>query len=229
MSLSVEAQVNALNAKLREYQAASGKTWEDVLQKQGGKLGFLLFERLRGIAPRKGEVRAERLAALRHGEGIRVRQSARDFATRHTLATASKERSRKASLLREKGRSGKLKAGGRNWWQIAVAREIAIRESGRGFIAQSGHYPRSLGNEVVAASRFGPVLSRAGIQVAGSRGRAQFIWDPAEGELAAKAVAGLSKPKGRAMVALALRDLLEDIDVYVIRKQEERIGNAGLK
>lgn len=226
---TIEAELSALQKKLRAYQELSGKTWEEVLSKQGGKLGFLLFQRLRGLAPAKGQVRAERLAALRHGEGIRVRQNARDWATNRTISTASSLRTRRGIQFRERTKAGGLKRNGRSWWQIAVAREIAIRESGRGFVAVSGRYPRTLGREQAAVSRYGPELSRAGLIVTGQKGRAEFVWDPGTGHLAASAVHGLERPRGKAALALAVRDLSRDIDVYITRKTEERIGKAGLK
>lgn len=225
---NVEAQLNALIAKLKQYQDLSGKTWEEVLTKQGGKLGFLLFQKLRAIAPAKGRVRAERLAALSHGEGIRVHQSARDYAMAHSTATASSLRTRRGVLFREKTKAGGLKRNARSWWQIAVAREIALRESGRGFLGISAHYPRVLGREATAVSKYGPVLSRAGIIINGPRGKAEFVWDPGTGQLASKAAEGVDRPRGRAAIALALRDLDEDIEVYVVRKQQERLAESGL-
>lgn len=226
---NVEEQVNALNAKLRDYQASSGKTWEEVLGKQGGKLGFLLFQRLRGLSPTKGRIRAERLAALRRGEGIRVRQSAKDFASRQTIATASSLRTRQGIRFRQKTKTGGVRHRGRSWWQIAVARELSLRESGRGFLAVSARYPRTLGATSRALSKLGPELSRAGVIVSGARGKAEFVWDPAASPLAARVVAGLERPRGRAALLLALRDLTQDIDVYVVRKQQERLTKAGLK
>lgn len=225
----LDAQLNALNARLRAYQESSGKTWEEVLGKQGGKLGFLLFQRLRAIAPAKGHVRTERLAALRRGEGIRVRPAAMEFASRRTVATASSLRTRQGIRFREKTKAGGLKNRGRSWWQIAVAREIAMREGGRGFLSVSARYPRTLGAASSAVSRYGPELSRAGVIVSGARGKAEFVWDPGAGPQAARVAEGLDRPRGRAALALALRDLVADIDVYVVRKQEERIAKAGLK
>lgn len=227
--LSIENELNALGSKLRVYQELSGKTWEDVLTKQGGKLGFLLFQRLRGLAPAKGSIRAERLAALRHGEGIKVRQTARDFASKRTVATASSLRTRAGILFRERTKAGGVRRNARSWWQIAVAREIAIRESGRGFVGVSGRYPRTLGRADRAMSRYGPELSRAGVIISGPKGKAEFVWDPGVGKLAASAVHGLERPRGKAALALAVRDLTKDIDVYVTRKTEERIAKAGLK
>lgn len=205
---------------------ASGKTWEEVLSKQGGKLAFNLFQRFRALSPKKGQIRSERLAALRRGEGILVRRSARDFARRNTVATASSLRTRSGIRFRQLTKSGRS---GRNWWQVAVAREIAIREGGRGFLSISARYPRLLSRQATAVSKFGPVLSRMGIIVAGARARAQFVWDPGEGPLAASAAQALDRPRGRAAVQLALRDLDEDIEVYLVRKTQERIDKAGLK
>ena len=226
---SVEQQIAALNAKLVRYQELSGKTWQEVVKRQGGNLAFALFQRLKDRAPKRGQVRAERLAALRHGEGIKVRDTARKFATANTHATATNIRTKLASHYREKTRKGNLKANARSWWQVAVGRELSIRESASRFLSISAKYPRRLIESGRALTKYGSLLSRSRITVDKTGSKAAFTWDPSAGPQAENAAAGLDKPIGRAVIALALRDTLDNIEVYLVRKMEERQLEAGLQ
>lgn len=225
---SIDSQVADLNDKLGKYQELSGKTWQDVMSKQGGKLGFALAAHLRGISPAKGQVRAEALARLRAGGGIKVRKSVEKailikYGARSIVAT-------RQVVFGDKNRTFVKRQGKRlNLRALMVQREIAVRESGRGFLSVSARYPETLKSIQRAKSKFGPVLSTAGVRVLSTEAEARFTWDPGEGELATSAVAGLEKSKGRAAIALALRDTADDIQIYVVRKLEERRKEAGLK
>lgn len=223
---AVQHNLAELGQACRLYGELTGKTPEEVLLKQGGKLAFALNRRLRSITPGKGSIRAERLQALDAGEGIRVRKTARKYADAKTIGTAVNVQTFAPAALREKTRSGKLKSGGRNWWQIAVAREIAIREGGRAFLSVTARYPRTLRKQQVALSRFGPTLSAAGLTATANNETLQFEWDGSRNELQASAATGLSKNKGRASIALAIRDTIADINIYNQRKLDENLAKA---
>lgn len=226
--MTVEEQITRLNDRLFKYRELSLKSWPDIMSKQGGKLADLLSRRLRGIAPVRGAIRAQTLERLAAGGGIRVRKTARKFADQHSVASATNIKTRRASHFVQATKTGAVRSGGLNWWQLAVQREINIRESGRGFLSVSSHYRKYLSQANFALSKFGPVLSRAGISVRSDGAAASITWDPSDSELASSAAAGLGKTKGRAMIALALRDLIDDIDIYITDRAERLKVDAGL-
>lgn len=227
-NLSVQEQVADLNAKLQKYQELSGKMWDTVLKKQGAKLGYALNQQLRGIAPARGQVRAEALARLKAGGGIKIRERVNraiilKYGARSVIAT-------RKVIFGKKGVGSVLRKGKRlNLQALMAQREINTRESGRGFLGVSARYPRELAKTNSALSKYGPVLSRAGVSVVGTEGEARFVWDSGDGELATSAASGLEKGKGQAAIARALRDTADDIQVYITRKLEERGEEAGLK
>jgi len=227
-TLDTDQQLDALNAKLAQYQVLSRKSWPEVLAKQGGKLGFSLAQHLRGLAPAKGKVRAEALARLKAGGGLHIRPSV-ERAITFKYGARSRLSDRKVifgsagvTTIRKRGRRLNLRA-------LMAEREISVRESGRGFVSVSARYPQTLRKVDKAKSRYGPALSEAGVTANDEGGQAKFTWDPSEGALAASATAGMSRPRARAVIALAMRDVSDDIGVYLSRKQAELQQKAGLK
>jgi hypothetical protein len=112
---------------------------------------------------------------------------------------------------------------------LMVQRELSTRESGRGFLSVSSRYPRMLAAAQEARSKFGPAISSARLESKGSESSATILWDGTRGELPASAAEGLLKPRGRAAIGLALRDVTSDTLDYVQRKLGESAKAARLK
>jgi len=225
VNVTAQHSFNRFSAGLRRYIDLSGKTPTEAIQKQAGKFAFTLSRRLRSLAPAKRSVRAERTAALARGEGIKVRAAARAFAQKKTIATASDIRTRQASQFREKTKSGALKTKGRSWWEVAVAREISIRESSRGFLAIGARYPRTLRIREAALSRFGIQISTAAVKSSPDGAAAAFDWNQSTSELSGSAARGMNK-RGSHLIALSLDDVSDDIALYVTRKNAENLQRA---
>lgn len=232
--IGVEHNLAQFNDALQRYKQLSGKLPEDVLKKQGGKLGFALRARLRGIAPAKGQVRQERLTALKAGEGVRVRPRVREQILQK-YGRATDVVTRRAQIVVGNQAVGSV-VGGRhsglgfrygrmNLQALMVQREIAVRESGRAFLAVSARYPKTLQNEQRAHSRYGPILSAAGLNA--NKDTLTFSWDSSKSQLSGEAAGALDKPKARAAIALALRDTTDDVLEYVNRKVAETGREAG--
>jgi hypothetical protein len=221
--IAVTHNLADLNRALARYIALSGKLPGEAIAKQGGKFAYTLSRRLRGLAPRKGSIRAERLSALARGEGVRIRPRIREALMRR-LGAHSDVRTRQTRFMRGKKSVATIRRGGKrlNLQALMVQRELNTREAGRGFLSVSARYPRELKISGAAESRFGPVLSKAGVSLSADA-HARFTWNPSQSELSGQAGAGLSRPKARAIIALSLRDVTRDIRAYIERKVKEAL------
>lgn len=229
VDLKIETTLPEFNRALAQYMAVTRRTVPEVLLKQGTKLGFALSRRFGALKPAKGEVRTARRAELAAGAGITVRKAARDFAYRKSMATASNLRTRGRALWMEKTRRGRVKRNARTWWQIAVDRELSIRESGRGYLgfaARMGNLTRALesgSGEKVQFDRMRREIGRVGLKSAASASALVFHFDNAA------IVEGISRPRGRAAVAGALEEVRVDMLAYVSRKIAENAKATGMR
>ena len=219
--VTVQHNLDELNAALRDYVRLSGKSVEEALKKQGAKLGFNLRQELRGLMPAKGSIRTAMLDRLASHRGIKIRPSVlkKIFGRKGSSSLFISQRTANklgATTANSKGRRVNL-------WAQAIKNEINIRESGRGFLGVSASYPgiRGMLESAKAVSRFGPVLSRAGFKATGSGGAIEFQWGGLGGNLTTSAAEGLTKAKGEAAIDRALAGTLEDIEVYLTRKLQE--------
>lgn len=229
--MTVEQTLPQLNTALGMYIRAAGRGVMFGLVKQSGELGRNLVLASKGLMPAKGAIRAERLDAFKRGEGIRVSKTARKYADSKTIATASSVRTKGAAVFMEKTARGKLKKDGRNWWQIAVDRELTLRESGRGFVAHTQRLPLMLPTEANRyrtvqrrVSRYGPQLGefslKADADVTQENGRAVFVWGGFS-ELSNEAVKAMGRAKGQAAIASAIEATVDNIVPYLERKLGE--------
>lgn len=62
----------SLDAFVRVYTRKDGRSIKDALAAEGRKFSFELSSLLKQNAPNPGEIREERLAAFKHGEGLRI-------------------------------------------------------------------------------------------------------------------------------------------------------------
>ena len=90
VNITFQSNLDKLNRAAALYLRASRKTPAEVVKKLGVDLGYKLTAELKALAPAKGSVRQSRLAALKAGGGLLVRAAAREFADKHTVATAMK-------------------------------------------------------------------------------------------------------------------------------------------
>lgn len=224
----IRVEIGALNTAINRYQQLSGLTMPETLQKQGGKFLFLLASMLRKISPAKGAIRADRLAALKRGEGIKIRKSViskvmAKYGARSDIATRSIQLGKKgASTISSSGKKLNLQA-------LLARTEINTRESGRGFVSVSARYPQRLKEgQQQAVSRYGPALSQAGLQSVPGVSSLMLTWGKG-GRLSTNAAEALSRPKAESILLAALEATTADIIAYVERKTAENIQRSGLK
>jgi hypothetical protein len=210
----IEYNLEGLRAACVEYGKYSQKSEAEVVAKQSGKLAWNIYRGLKALAPERGAVRAERLAALAAGEGIKIRKSVLD------------------SIEQKYGDKG---ARGLSTHALAVKKELGLRESGRGFLAFSTPRPARSAPEIESSvrsimSRYGFELSDFVLNVSESAEKkvANLHWNGSKGDYTA-AVEGLLNPKQQAVIAQAVSDTTKDTVEYILRKIREDKSKARLQ
>lgn len=231
--MTVETTLPQLNKALTAYIRAAGRGVVFGLVKQSQELSRNLALEAKGLMPAKGAVRAARLEAFKQFEGIRVGATARKYADSKTTATASSVRTKGAAIFMEKNKKGDIKKNGRNWWQLAVARELSLRESGRGFLHHADKFDIMSNPErrIIrrlqknSKSRYGPILGEFAFTSSsdvsnGESGTAEFKWGGFS-ELSNDAVKAMGRTKGQAAMARAIVATVDNIIPYLERKLGE--------
>lgn len=224
--VDLDQQVTRFSNAINEYIRLAKATPRDAIAKQGGKFAYALAQGLRGIAPGKGSIRAQLLARLKAGQGVRVSNRVRE-----KLYAKVGARTRLEDHVQVFGKGeGRTRRGRRNLQALAVEAEISRRESGRGFLSLSGRYPRVLKRRYdYAFSKYRISLSEAALVDEVEKGTAvTFRWDAAITRLSGEAAQGMARPKARQIAATALRDTVDDMQVYITRKLEEHRAKARL-
>jgi hypothetical protein len=237
LSVELKFELERLAESMRKYGQVSTKTEAEIVSKQSTKLSYNVASELRKIAPKKGQVLAERLAALKTGSGVRVRPAVlADVAGRYQAQSSVK--TGKVWLAEKKGRkvasfaTGILSPDGSgirlNLQALAVKRELQIRESARGFSGFAVPRPQNRSGATSDVqrdieSRYGFTLSEFSMFLSAEKKYAVMRWFGARSNLYESAVEGLSKPKQQAVVTEAVKSTTADIMEYVDRKLKEDI------
>jgi hypothetical protein len=192
--ITIEDNLDQLNAALGEYMRHTKLNLDDALIKQGTKIAFAISQRMAMEKPGKGSIRAERLAALKAGEGVRVRESLRTGKT----PKAKSRLNRQARL---------------------VKKELALRERGRGFLSYATRLNAGKlrsAKHVKKVGRYNQRLAEAGLQIVPDGGSIKVVYGSARSEIGGT----LNRPKYRRHINDALAEVTDDILLYVDRKQE---------
>lgn len=231
MNVSLDISLAALNDRIGRYQRVSGMAPAEALEKQGTKLGFELSNRLAPLAPAKGQIRAERLEALKRGEGVRVRESvqarvAQKLNLRVDPATGSVVFGRGKVPRQSAVRKGKRL----NFQALAVAAELNLRERGRGYAAQvprigslarlgsaMGAYAIGSQKQKFHRGRYNQLLASAGLSVGIDETSLTLTY----GSPGTEAGEAVNTPRGRRAIQDSVETLGADIGVYLQRKYAE--------
>lgn len=236
MNITIKTNAARLGKAIGLYATASGKTIEEAVAKQFDKVSYALYHELRGLMPAKGAVRADRLAALKAGQGVHVRQSIRDAVARKYGLDASGLMHTKAGRTRRS-----ILVGGKrlNAQALAVRGELNLRESGRGFTAYAAKFSSGKGGAagvgrsgftfgrsataIQIISRYSQILAEAGFYNAKGDTGFQLKWSGVSAQSSA-AAQSLLQPRGQRAIASALEAVTSDIMPYLQRK----LGNNAL-
>jgi hypothetical protein len=223
MSAPVEHELMILNRDIGRYGELSGKLPEDILVKQGGKLAMHLSDRLKKFSPSKGFVTRERLAALKEGQGVKVRPAA--YRSTYAKYGARTDLSTRATIFGKRGKA--TNARGLNLQALAVKRELAIREGGRGFISFAARAGARYGNlsglkpgqKLALRSRYGSYLASVGLQTRVGSGELVFLW--AGSDHASQVAKVLQQARAQGEIVGAIAETSADIRAYVPKKTRD--------
>ncbi len=245
MQAEIQGNLNELSEAIRLYKSLSQKGEAEVIAKQVGKLAWNLWQEMKRIAPAKGAVRAERLIALKAGFGVRVRDAVYADVGAKYGALTSIASGRTFLEVKKRGKTVAMATmvNGLNLQALAVKRELAVRESARGFSSWSVPRPPGKYINIIAGgeegsgvhilrnieSRYGFILSLFQLQTAGEGDKfGELRWYGAKSGGYMDPVTGLSKPNQITVLNRAIATTSNDIYVYVNRKIQENLRQAGL-
>jgi hypothetical protein len=202
----------------------------EVVQRQGGKLSWLMRARLAKLAPPKGAIASDLLNRLRTNQGIKVRQAIWErMNVRQEIGGDRKTFFKKSRRAKTYSNAHVAVKGGQavGAWEFAVMKEIGLRERARKFLSLSARYPREIKHSQAALSKSGKALSRVEARVTGNNPLVHFKWAGGN-QHADNALEGLNKPRGRAAMLQSMEDLVRDVMPYLRRKLGENLRLLGL-
>ena len=196
--ITLDDSLERLNRNLAEYAKHTSKSIQDAVAKQGSKLAFELSARLQAEKPGKGSIRAERLAALQSGGGVKVRDS-----------------------IRQKVTSGKRR-GKLNLQARRVRAELNLRERGRGFLAYGARintrpFLSARAQRLQHWSRHRQLLATAGLIFNPDTAKIEISYGGPQTELGDT----FQNPRFRKHINAALGAVADDIQIYLDQKLEE--------
>lgn len=230
MNVRIQSKMDGLNRMLGRYQILAKRLPQEVLAKQGTKLGFELANRLMPLMPAKGAIKESGIEMLKSGRGIRVRPGVRErLMFRHSAHSDLDTRQARYGKGSRTGfrRKGKTL----NFQALAVEAELNVRERGRGYtqhVARVGNLSE-LGNawaQVSAGSRkqkfhrgrYNQLLASAGLMVSERSASLTLLY----GSKSTDAGSALSTPRAQAATEDAIAAVTDDMGVYVLRKLREQ-------
>jgi hypothetical protein len=216
MNITVQTNLERFQQALNDYIRLSRKTPEYCLRKQTAKLMWNIKSRLREIMPPKGSIRESILTRLRSGDSMPRRKGARPFIKI------------RPSAIKWVDSQGYVK----NRQQELVRREIAIRESARGFLSVSARYNKAqfnIGNRWNAYNRQDRELSVAELQTPLYDTSMIIEWSRRIDELSEHAAEGLVAEKGQQQINKGIDETIDDINIYLLRKINEVLKQVGLQ
>lgn len=196
--ITIEDNLADLNVALGEYLKHTKLSVDEAMVKQGTKIAFEISRQMSAMKPAKGAVRAERLAALKSGEGVRVRKSLRKW---KPTRNSRKDRSLNIQALR-------------------VRRELNLREQGRGFMAYGTRINagKLRGKQrIEKLGRHKQQLAEAGLRFEPDGTSFKLVYGGPQSEFGGT----LNRPRFRRHINAAIVEVTADILTYVDRKQRE--------
>lgn len=226
----------ALTKALGLYVDYTSKNVPQILARKGVDMSIAIGRRLKELMPFKGEVRDEREAAMRAGLGLRVRPSAkahvlRKFNVSTSLETRRQTGSRRQAGARGKGPSTQTLAGLDLYREMRI-RELAVRESGRGFTSygvRAGLKKSSLavanalaeGTQVHLKGRFSQTVGLMGLEQRGDMAVMKSTYGVSLTPVPSTLGTSMAQPRAQAKIALGINDVTNDILDHIIRQQDK--------
>jgi hypothetical protein len=228
IAATIESNLAELNAKLSTYAAHRKITVVQAVQKHSQEFAFLLADELKKTSPARGSIRSGALAWLKNrSKGVNVRPSImkavrekynliQDITTRRFVIGGKRG---KGTVTRGKGANKKKL----NIRALMVQRELNMRERGIRFMAVSarlkGLSAVSPGSAEFWLGRFGQKTADAKLLVSatGDEATMRITYGGSKSEFGD----ALQNPFAQAAIATALQRTLENMEVYIERKERE--------
>ena len=236
-SVSIQSNIAKLNMAMQMYIRANSRGVAFAMQKQSRELGINLSKAAKGLIPEKGAITDSRIAALKEGEGVKISNTVRrEIAEKYHLAqdfervtymVRGKKRQRAVRSILVNGKRLNLQA-------LMVKRELALRESGRGFLRHADKFAIQSAGDIsqqrrieTTTSRYGPQLGQFAFVVGESDGSAVFTWGGFS-ELSDEAVKAMGRSKGQAAIVAAIGATIDNMVPYIsshLGESEEAVRN----
>ena len=230
----MEFDSRKFSAVLAQYRDLNSRTTPEILRAKGVDLAFKIAKGFRGEAPARGSIRSTRLSALQAGSGVRIRKSVRDATNKMTIATTSDVASRKAGGFMEasKGKKGGTKKNARSWWQIAVTKELNLRESAIGFASVAAMFQGLAAIQANGVKRFADkfkrMISQARLRVSGPDAELVLEWGGGISPKSNQLAAVFNQPRFRSHIKAAFKAVQADMMIYIDRKLRENARKVGM-
>jgi hypothetical protein len=228
VTVTFKTNLDRFNDALADYVSVTRLSTQEAVAKKSADFAFRLSTKMKSFSPGKGVIRAERLAALKSGEGVKIRPSAWERAYK-TQGVSQDIKTRKFAFNRRGKTYGskRIKGGKRlNLQAIAVQKELNIRDSGRGFLGYATTLKSVIQKFAIKddidvyrtlLDRYNRFLSSVGFKTDADKAEMTFKWggNKSSGEIAV----ALQKPKQQTAIAQALDESRADMLEYILKRQ----------
>jgi len=236
----IQSNIAEFNYRLVQYQQASGKVPEQVLREKAARLGYILKENFKNLIPSQGYITDERLEALKEGKGVKISKAASSYISEKyqvqkqsgrtwmAVMSGKKQRGKKVSYFATMvpdPKTGKLL----NVQALRVQFELALRESGRGFLSHSSDFHQSRyisGDSEKAYARNSSVLGEVDMEMSIMNESATLKWGRSISPYSRGIAAAMELPKSQSIIADSIRYISEDMKVYIDRKNRENMQKS---
>jgi hypothetical protein len=218
ISVFVQEDMASFSRTFERYWKLTSGSRMEALQHTAKNFAFILWTKLKQVSMPKGAITAERLAAMKSGEGIRISERARELVYKR-YGVSQDVHSRK--LLGKGGSGIPVQA-------LLVKQELKLRESHRMFTASAARFKGALQSKVFSYSKGKQVGVATPIPGGSEKDSFEFEWGAAVSKWSGVAAVGLNKDTRRIVFNPSLNDARKDMMAYLRRKQEE-IGRRVAK
>lgn len=225
-------------------------TTAEVLKKKGQDFAIRLFQKLQTVMPSKGSITSTNLGEMKaSSRGLKVRDSiVRKVMEKAGAATRLDNHAKPSKVgglnsvgfrfraaLNKTGdklanSGGKSEQKGMNLRALMVKRELAARESGRGYLAFAAlmKVKKLIGiTTLTHRGRVGQSVGTLTLANGEDQGSLTFNWGGMgrDGNLIQSGV-GLAKPRQQRLISEALNEMRADMAAYLARKHAEALQNS---
>jgi hypothetical protein len=208
VTVTFQTNLDRFNDALADYLAVTRLSTQEAVAKKSADFAFRLSTKMKSFSPGKGVIRAERLAALKSGEGVKIRPSAWERAYK-TQGVSQDIKTRKFGFNRRgKTYGSKRIKSGRGFLGYATRLKSVIQKFA---IKDDIDVYRTL------LDRYNRFLSSVGFKTDADKAEMTFKWggNKSSGEIAV----ALQKPKQQTAIAQALDESRADMLEYILKRQ----------